>query len=125
MKARGAEMRRGVLVLGLVLSLGGCGAISNAWNGLFGGAGQSDTAFAYRAKLKRGAEDRRNFVIAVRAGGATVGQVREAVRFQATRYCIKTYGASNTDWVLDPATGDWAFTRDGTDMVFQGRCTNR
>ena len=37
--------------------------------------------------------------------------VRESVRFPVTRYCISAYGGSDADWEIDPATGDWAFTR--------------
>jgi len=63
--------------------------------------------------------------VRARAGGATVEQVRESVRFRATRYCLPTYGGSDVEWTIDPETDDWAFTRDGSDMVFSGRCLKR
>ncbi len=92
----------------------------------FGGAGEGTPSapLDFRAQLQRG-EDRRDFTVRARAGGATVGQVRESVRFRATRYCLPTFGGSEVDWVIDPVTGDWAFTRDGADMIFSGRCIRR
>ena len=100
--------------------LSGCGLRER----LFGGNGQADAALPYRAKLTKG-DDRRDIAVRVRAGGVTVSDVRESVRFEATRYCLATYGGSDTRWQIDPATGDWAFTRDGQDMIFSGRCTAR
>lgn len=89
-----------------------------------GGAGQADTALPFNAKLTKG-DDRRDIAVRVRAGGVSVADVRESVRFQATRYCLATYGGSETRWAIDPATGDWAFARDGQDMIFTGRCVAR
>lgn len=108
----------------LILSLAGCGTIGGVRDRLFGTGGTPDQALPFRAKLVKG-EDRRDFQVRVRAGGSNVGQVRESVRFHATRYCISSYGGSETDWQIDPATGDWAFSRDGDEMVFAGRCTIR
>ncbi|MEK6216463.1 MAG: hypothetical protein N2B03_04500 [Boseongicola sp.] len=92
----------------------------------FGGAGEGTPSapLQFRAGLQRG-EDRRDFTVRARAGGATVEQVRESVRFRATRYCIPTFGGSDVEWAIDPVTDDWAFTRDRSEMVFSGRCTRR
>lgn len=112
----------------LCLSLAGCGVFGD--NGplgigrMFGDGGASNAGLPYRASLKRG-EDTRNFTVTVVAGGVGVGEARESARYPATRYCIETFGASDMDWTLDPATGDWAFSRDGQDMIFAGRCTAR
>ena len=111
-------------------SLAGCGVLGGNGNGFLGlgrffGDGGSDAAgLPYRASLQRG-DDRRDFEVRVEAGGVGVADVRESVRFPATRYCIETYGRSDVDWAVDPATGDWAFTRSGESMIFQGRCTAR
>jgi len=91
---------------------------------LFGAGGQSAAELPYRAKLIKG-DDRRNITISVRAGGSSVDAVRETVRFQATSYCLSTFGGSDTRWATDPATNDWAFTRSGDDMIFTGRCVAR
>lgn len=113
---------------GACLALAGCGVFGD--NGpfgigrLFGDGGASASGLPFQASLKWG-EDRRDFTVRVAAGGVGVEEARESTRFPATRYCIETYGASDVDWVIDPATGDWAFARDGQDMIFQGRCTAR
>lgn len=113
-------MTRIILFVCAALMISGCGIRER----LFGGDGQADTALPYPAKLTKG-EDRRDIAVRVRAGGVSVDDVRESVRFQATRYCLATYGASDTRWDIDPATGDWAFSRDGQDMIFTGRCVAR
>ena len=127
---------RNALTLLLCSALVGCGGFdsltgSSGFDSLggssgFGGAGTGSPSapLEFRASLQRG-EDRRDFTVRVRAGGATVGQVRESVRFQSTRYCLPTFGKSDAEWTIDPDTGDWAFTRDGADMIFSGRCLAR
>lgn len=82
-------------------------------------------ALPYRANLTRG-EDRRDVTVTVvRVGAASLEEVRESARFPVTRYCLSTYGGSEADWTLDPASGDWAFQRDGDSMIFSARCTAR
>lgn len=105
----------------VLLMISGCGVRERVFGA---GATQSDVALPFRAKLTKGV-DRRDFTVRVRAGGASVDRVRESVRFQATGYCLSTFGGSDTRWAIDPVTGDWAFTRDGEDMIFSGRCTAR
>lgn len=113
-------LTRFIVILGMVLTLSGCGIRDR----LFGGE-TSDVPLPYRAKLSKG-DDQRNFNVRVsRAGGATVAQVRESARFQATRYCLTSYGGSDTRWQINQSTGEWAFTRDGQDMIFSGRCVAR
>ena len=114
---------RFVLILGLVLSLGGCSTVGG-WIGGLWGSDVSDRALSYRAKLTRGA-DRRDFLVSVSAGGVSVDDVRESARFPATRYCLKTFGGSDIDWLTNPDTGDWSFARDGQNMIFSGHCLAR
>ena len=101
---------RFVALGGVILSLSGCGIFGGNGNGflglggLFGDGGAAEAGLPYQAKLSKG-EDPRQMVIAVAAGGVAVADVRESVRFVATRYCIETFGGSDTDWVIDPATG--------------------
>lgn len=127
----GQNMRilNSLMIGGLCFALAGCSIFGG--NGgpfgvgrIFGDGGASAAGLPFRAQLRRG-DDPRNFVVTARAGGVGVGEARESVRFPATRYCLETYGASDVDWVIDPETGDWAFSRAGQDMVFQGRCTAR
>jgi len=104
----------------IALTLSGCGLRER----IFGTTGTADRALPYRTSLARG-EDRRNITVRVRARNAGVAQVRESVRFQATRYCLANFGGSDTRWTLDARTGDWAFSHDGDEMVFTGRCVAR
>ena len=91
----------------------------------FFGGGQADRSLPIRTTVSAG-EDRRDIAVrAVRAGGVSVADVRESVRVGATRYCLANFGGADTLWDINPATGDWAFARDGQDMVFQGRCVAR
>lgn len=124
-----------VIVFGvLILSLSGCSVFSRLGGGggggvlgvgrVFGDGGASEQGLPFRATLRRG-DDRRDFTVNVRAGGVSVGTARESARFPATRYCLESYGGSDVDWTIDPATGDWAFSRDGQSMIFQGRCISR
>ena len=120
-----SRTKRVILPLSLAMALSGCGSFGGGFlglGGLYGDGGGGD--LPYRAKVSRGA-DNRNFVASVNAGGVSVDDVRESVRFGATRYCIRNFGGSDADWELNPATGDWLFTRDGSSMVFSGRCTAR
>lgn len=75
----------------------------------------------YRASLSRGSGTD-GFTVRVSARGATLEQARESARYPATRYCLQRTGSSGITWVIDPATGDWAFTRDGGDLSVRGRC---
>lgn len=113
-------MTRWVLLGTVVLMLGGCGIrerVGNFFN-------RSPDLIPYRASVAKG-EDSRDIFVTVRAGGATVAQVRESVRYGATDYCLTRFGNSDTRWAIDPATGDWAFERSGDAMTFSGRCVAR
>jgi hypothetical protein len=112
---------RQAILVACVASVGltGCGLIRSTT-----GEGVAATALPYDASLERG-EDRRDVTVTVRAGAATLADVRESARFPVTRYCLSSFGGSDADWARDPATGDWAFARRGQDMVLSARCTAR
>ncbi|MYA89017.1 MAG: hypothetical protein F4X97_11330 [Boseongicola sp. SB0662_bin_57] len=109
-------------VVVLTLFVSGCGE-GGGLRGFFGGDGP-ETGLPYRASLSR-AEEPRSFTVSVTASEATVNEVRESARMPATRHCLETYGGSDVNWLTDPASGDWAFARNGDFMVFSGRCTVR
>lgn len=108
---------RTTVLLGLVLSLAaGCG-----WRE----RGPRAADLPYDARLSTG-ETWRDFTILVRAPGATLVQVRESARFLATRHCLERTGFSDVDWTLDPATGDWAVSRnDAGEPIVAGSCAER
>lgn len=113
-------LKRWIILGSVAALLSGCGDLRDRVLGV----SQADRALPFRASLSKG-DDRRDIAVRVRAGGVSVADVRESVRFQATRYCLGTFGGADTRWQIDPATGDWAFRRDGEDMIFQGRCVTR
>ncbi|MEQ8366436.1 MAG: hypothetical protein RIB61_06985 [Roseicyclus sp.] len=79
----------------------------------------------FNARLDTG-ETFRDFTVAVEAGGASLEDARESARFPATRHCTDRTGDSSVEWVMDAATGDWAFSRteDG-DLIVSGQCVGR
>lgn len=104
------------MVLGLVASVTACG-----WRD----PGPRGVGLPFDAQLSEG-ETAREFSVLVRAPGATLEQARESARFEATRHCIERTGFSDADWVIDPATGDWAVTRnDAGEPIVSGRCAER
>ena len=110
-------LRGGVFIL-TVFALAGCG--------LFGGdRAYSPATLPFRATMVKGDDPRDISVRVADAAEASVEDVRESARFQATSYCLPTFGKSDAEWTEDAATGDWAFLRDGDDMIFTARCTAR
>lgn len=113
---------RNILMLALAIGLAGCGVTER----LGGGPGKvrGDKTMPYRTVLIPG-DDGRSFVVQAEAPGVALDALRESVRLPATRYCLETYGGSDVDWTLDPATGDWLSTSDGEHQVFSGTCLAR
>lgn len=112
-------MFRIVVIIGLTLVLSGCAAVRDRFSGT---SRATAAALPFKAALVRG-DDPRLVQVAVTAPvGTSVDAMRESARYQATVYCLRTYGNSDTDWTIDPATGDWAFTRAADTAIFRGRC---
>ncbi len=91
------------------------------------GIGPDDTerSFAYKSSIAVG-DNKEDITISVAAPvGVPLETVRESVRYQATRHCLKTFGDSDADWMIDPASGDWAFTRTPDAMIFRAQCQGR
>ena len=111
---------RGLILCALVLSVASCGrlGIGNAAN-----RADAERPQPYKAKLRKG-EDRA-FAVSVANKGDGVEEVRESVRFEATKYCLLTFGGSDAEWKISPVSKDWAFTQDGDRLIFEGECTAR
>lgn len=111
-------MLRLVVIISLVLSVASCGrlGIGNASK-----RADTDRTLPFKAKLRKG--EGRAFAVSVAHEGNGVADVRESVRFEATKYCLLTFGGSDAAWQTDPATRDWAFTQDGSSLMFNGECT--
>lgn len=84
----------------------------------------SERALPFKAKLSKG-EDKREIAVSVENKGAGVDEVRESVRFEATKYCLLNYGGSDVEWDMNAAGTDWAFSQDGGALIFNARCTKR
>lgn len=111
-------MLRGVLIITLALVVACCGrlGIGNASK-----RAETENVLPFKAKLSKG--EGRDFSVAVKNKGAGVAQVRESVRFEATKYCLLTFGGSDADWQMSAASKDWAFAQDGDELIFKGTCT--
>jgi hypothetical protein len=111
-----------------LLALPGCGWIGDRVSGVGSGVSRAlgladDGGLPYRAAARAG-EDRRDIVVTVRVpAGVPLEEFRESARFAATRYCIDTFGSSEAEWTIDPATGDWAASRTETAAALGVRCT--
>lgn len=82
---------------------------------------QAETALPFRAALRKEADG--VLAVTVRADGAGVDALRESVRYPVTRHCLTERGQSDADWVIDPATGDWAYTADTSgNLTFRAKC---
>ncbi|GAA5071825.1 hypothetical protein N0B44_13850 [Roseibacterium beibuensis] len=110
------------LVFCLAVPLAGCG-IGQRVSNFVGGTGSNQSVdLPYAASLRTG-ETQRDFTVTARAPGASLAEARESLRYPATSHCVDRYGNSEIDWVMDPATGDWAVSRlENGDLVVTGRC---
>jgi hypothetical protein len=113
-------MIRIILIAVLAFSLTACGGLRSDKSR----KAESENELPFRAKLSKG-EDKRDVTITVANEGAGLDEVRESVRFEATKYCLLNYGASDADWQIDEATGDWAFTQSDSALIFNARCSAR
>ncbi|SFR54374.1 hypothetical protein [Litoreibacter janthinus] len=113
-------MIRIALITALSLSVASCGLLSRDKSR----NAESERALPFKAKLSSG-EDKRDISIAVVNNGAGVEEVRESVRFEATKYCLLNFGGSDADWQISSVSDDWAFTQDGDKLVFNARCIAR
>ncbi|PTX56558.1 hypothetical protein C8N43_1217 [Litoreibacter ponti] len=114
-------MIRALLIASLLAGTVGCSLVSRDKSR--GAEGERELPF--KAKLRSSSDDRRAFDVSVRNKGAGLEEVRESVRFEATKYCLLNFGGSETEWRVSGGPDDWAFTQDGDALVFSGRCTNR
>jgi hypothetical protein len=110
-------MRVLVLCVTLLGILGACGSrIDNR---------QSFDGVYFRAKAK--AVDKRvslaDFEATVSPLSASMKGAREAVQYEAIKYCINNYGTSRIAWAgVAPETESTQWAIDGDQATFRGRC---
>lgn len=103
------------------VALTSCGSIdyySKMWKT------KSSNDLPYKATLKVG-KQLNNFSIKVKNKGQDITEVRESVRFEATKYCLIKFGNSDIDWLMDASTGDWKIESTSKQLTFFGKCEVR
>jgi hypothetical protein len=124
-------MMRVVLLLALVLATASCGAVRNTAGAL--GVGSSaagrttleTNGVRYRARTTADREDRRSFTSSAGPTSPSLEGAVEAAVYQATRYCLLTFGGSDTEWITGPDTAPENLPLDGDLVTLTGRCTQK
>lgn len=76
----------------------------------------------FRSKLSKVDKQRDVFSVSVRPVSASLDGAREAGRYEATVYCVNTYGSSEIIWTVSPDTPTEDLTIQDDTLVLQGRC---
>ena len=76
--------------------------------------------YYFSSKLSRSKLDDRSFDLTVRRANRSLSGAREAGRYEATRFCIKNFGTSNSKWVLGP--DDQSIGLTGKVLKLSGQC---
>ncbi|MDC0343549.1 hypothetical protein OAN15_00715 [bacterium] len=77
---------------------------------------------AFRAKVSKDRDARRNFFATVSPVSASTEGAREAGRYEGIKYCIMEYGTSNILWTLSPDAEPQTWSLDGDTVTFSGTC---
>lgn len=78
----------------------------------------------YNAKLRKVDRQIDTFTVAVKPVSRSLLGAREAGRYEATVYCINTFGSSDIIWTAGPDAPDEALTIDKDTLILQGKCPN-
>lgn len=76
----------------------------------------------FRSKAAKASDDRRAFTVEVRPVSASMEGAREAGRFEATKYCVETFGNSAVVWQVGPEDDPASYALQGDTLVLQGTC---
>ncbi|WP_299280402.1 hypothetical protein [uncultured Tateyamaria sp.] len=109
---RNARMTGALLIAGLLLSA--CAerrADRVAFDGQF-----------FRSSSSKVDRQRDQFEVSVSPVSASLEGAREAGRYEATRYCIRSFGTSNIDWVNGPDAEDGRLRISGDKLLLRGAC---
>ena len=124
-------MLRIVLILGLTSALASCGVARNT-AGVFGigkGAKNRTSVEAggvrFTARSEADKDDNRNFSATASPFAVNPEGAVKAARYQSTRYCILTFGGSDTEWTVGPDTPVDQFVIVDDTVTLQGRCTQK
>lgn len=76
----------------------------------------------FRSDVAQVGENLEEFQVTVFKVSQSLEGAREAGRWEATRYCIRNFGASDKEWIVGPDAEDGQLVvRDDT-LTFRGRC---
>jgi hypothetical protein len=107
--------RAGIIAGALALAIGLSACAKREAPVLFDG-------YAFKAKLSKAREDKRDFVVTVENAGQSLDGAREAGRYEATKYCMNTRGSSDIDWTAGPDDAEDALQVTDGILTFAGRC---
>ena len=76
----------------------------------------------YRAKASKVDGDLEQFQVTVQPVSTSFEGALEAGRYQATRYCVLTFGNSAIDWVIGPDQDPESYAIINDTLVLRGAC---
>ena len=105
----------------IIVGLFGCGSINHYFKGV---NVKPTEPLPYKTSLssQKNAEE---FVVSVKNKEQGIEEVRESVRFEATKYCLLYFGTSDINWKISQITQDWAFDSNSEKLIFSGQCEVR
>lgn len=123
-------MTRIAVLLVLIASLGACGSVSNGLsrlNPFSGGKARNQQleidGVRFRARARGDSADKRDITITVRPVAVNPVGAVEAGVYEATKYCLLTYGGSDTEWTIGPDTPLSQIPLEDDTFTMRGRCT--
>ena len=124
-------MMRLVVLLTLVLGLAACGGNRGGLlnTGVGKGLRAEPTTFdgiRFRAKVDFDKEDRRAFTVTVQKASQNIEAALDAGNFEAVKYCLGAFGASDAEWTIGPDQDPETVEVSESDtLTLAGRCTKR
>ncbi|WP_343082024.1 hypothetical protein [Ostreiculturibacter nitratireducens] len=111
-------MARHLVMLGMVLALAACGGDRRrdavAFDGVY-----------FKSSVSTTREDRRVFAVSVSPASASLEGAREAGRYEAVKYCVRTFGTSDMEWELGPDMPEESLVVVEDALTLRGRCLAR
>ena len=105
----------------IIVGLFGCGSINQYFKG-FNVKPTEPLPYKTSLSSQKNAEE---FVVSVKNKEQGIEEVRESVRFEATKYCLLYFGTSDINWKISQITQDWAFDSNSGKLIFSGQCEVR
>ncbi|WP_298857313.1 hypothetical protein [uncultured Sulfitobacter sp.] len=78
----------------------------------------------YTSKIRKVERQFDVFTVTVKPVSKSLKGAREAGRFEATVYCVNTYGSSDIIWTAGPDAPEGQLNIEKDTLTLQGRCPN-